>query len=337
MSDGNRRRDTQYDNIAELLRQRDHELLLQVHTMVPGIIQSYNARKRRCSVKPALRTVWRDGQILPRKVLHNVQVVWPRGHNTSIHFALEKGDEVQILFSERGLEEWRRTHKEATPDATGWFSEKDAVVQAGFGAVAEIEALEGDGVFQRRRRGERRVVIDSDSVMTSWWLNTRIPSPRSSRTSIDIESPDGAGHSDRRPGTSTATIDRDDLSASVTGAINACRRTSDITLTTPAGTLIHLNAAHVQHSGTEIDSHHDHDPYTTPQHAAGTCSYRTAFSSSGVWWRASGTLRVTWDDNGKPVAVPWAGRPSGGRPPGLPHTGAVNRNPAHSGTRGKWL
>ena len=242
MPDGNRRRDTQYDNIAELLRQRDHELLLQVHTMVPGIIRKYDPRTRRCSVRPALRTVWRDGAVLPRKVLHNVQVLWPRGNNTSIHFDLKRGDPVQILFSERGLEEWRRTHKQATPDATGFFSEKDAVVQAGFGAVAEIEALPGDGVFQSDD-AKRRVVIGPDNVVVANEDTTTTIKP----DGIDHVSPNGS-----------ITYDvTGDVLMNITGG-----------LTVNAGGTINLNAPHVLHGGVEIDSHHTH-PYTTPQHAAG--------------------------------------------------------------------
>ena len=63
-------------------------------------------------------------------------------------FPLERGDPVLLLYSQRGLANWKKTLGVAAPDTIGFFSEKDAFAIPGFGTDEPEHhiAIEADGI-----------------------------------------------------------------------------------------------------------------------------------------------------------------------------------------------
>ena len=89
--------------------------LKNVHTVMPGIISSFNADDQTADVTPGIKKVLLDGReiILAKKV--NAQVCFMRSGGFSITNPILKGDECIMLFSERSLENWHTTGKIQAP------------------------------------------------------------------------------------------------------------------------------------------------------------------------------------------------------------------------------
>ncbi len=143
-------RDTDYANMAQAIRFAIHQSLKDLYTCMPGIVESYDAETRRAVVKGALNIVTTKKEEIEREAIHNVQVMFPSGGGFTMTFPLERGDPVLLLYSQRGLANWKKTLGVAAPDTIGFFSEKDAFAIPGFGPThGELEhmiAIEPDGI-----------------------------------------------------------------------------------------------------------------------------------------------------------------------------------------------
>jgi hypothetical protein len=88
----------------------------------PGIVQSYNAGTRTCSVKPAVHKLvpsTTDEELDVTEeypVLQGVPVCWPVGRGFRLNATLALGDPVLILALDRDLSRWRRTGQVGEPD-----------------------------------------------------------------------------------------------------------------------------------------------------------------------------------------------------------------------------
>ena len=139
-----------YSNIALSLRFAIRQSLKELYTCTPGVVKSYDAETRRAEVMGALKMVTTGGYEVTRKTIRNVPVVFPRGGGFELTFPLAKGDPVLLVYSQRGLAEWKKTLDVSTPDVDGFFSERDAIAIPGFGAGADepkhVIAVDSGGV-----------------------------------------------------------------------------------------------------------------------------------------------------------------------------------------------
>ena len=126
-------RDTDYANMAQSIRFAIRQSLKDLYTCMPGIVESYDAETRRAVVKGALRVVTTKKEEIEREAIYNVPVVFPSGGGFAITFPLEQGDPVLLVYSQRGLTNWKKSLDVATPDMLGFLSEKDAIAIPGFG------------------------------------------------------------------------------------------------------------------------------------------------------------------------------------------------------------
>ena len=122
-----------YSNLALALRFAIRQSLKDVYTCTPGIVSAYDPATRRATVQGALTMVRTDREEVPRADIHNVPVLFPSGGGFSMTWPLQKGDPVLLVYSQRGLSEWKKTMDVSTPDLAGFFSEKDAIAIPGFG------------------------------------------------------------------------------------------------------------------------------------------------------------------------------------------------------------
>ena len=144
-------RDTDYANMAQSIRFAIRQSLKDLYTCMPGIVESYDAETRRAVVKGALKVVTTKKEEIEREAVHNVPVLFPSGGRSAFTFPLEPGDPVLLLYSQRGLANWKKTLDVAAPDIIGFFSEKDAIAIPGFGTDEPEHqiAIEPDGVHIR--------------------------------------------------------------------------------------------------------------------------------------------------------------------------------------------
>ena len=164
-------REENFDNLTTLLR----FVLSQwaksaLHTTRPGLIESYDPVTRRARVRAGLRTVLtgeapgEDGEGMEPAVSVNVPVLWPFGGGVIMHFRLAEGDPVHLVFSERGLSEFKTTYELSTPDKTRFFSEADAVAIVGYGPL-EIESALEEGAVIQTYDGKTFIEVSADKVL----------------------------------------------------------------------------------------------------------------------------------------------------------------------------
>ncbi len=113
----------------------DHRLR-ELHTALPGRVESYDASKQTCDVLPMLKKQTPNGQggytteDLP--VLPNVPVAFPRGGGGFfMSFPLSKGDFVMLVFHERAIGAWRKKGEATAPGDLRMHSLAGAVAYPG--------------------------------------------------------------------------------------------------------------------------------------------------------------------------------------------------------------
>ena len=80
--------------------------LKQVWTSEPGVIQSFDASNRTCSVKVASRTLLPNGTTVEQPVIPDVPVHVAGGGGAEITFPLTSGDPCIIMFASHEIDQW---------------------------------------------------------------------------------------------------------------------------------------------------------------------------------------------------------------------------------------
>lgn len=123
--------DIEWSSLTTALRFAMRQYMKDVHTAIPGIVQFYSRATATATVRPAIDLRLTDGSVMPRKAISGVPVMMPGGGGWQMAFQLRRGDSVMLLFSERGISEWKRRLSRSAPDRGRMFAEADAVVLAG--------------------------------------------------------------------------------------------------------------------------------------------------------------------------------------------------------------
>lgn len=83
---------------------------MDIHTAIPGIIQSFDPVRMTCTVQPSIEgaVVAPDGraQAVALPLLVDCPVVFPGGGGYVLTFPLKSGDEALIIFAERCIDAW---------------------------------------------------------------------------------------------------------------------------------------------------------------------------------------------------------------------------------------
>lgn len=101
-------------SLQEMLGEWLESTSLDVHTSMPGIVQSYDDTAQTCSVQPAVRRLL-DGEFEELPVMQGVPVMFPGAGGFAVVFPLVKGDMVWLHFSETDWAEYRSTGQLSRP------------------------------------------------------------------------------------------------------------------------------------------------------------------------------------------------------------------------------
>ena len=137
-----------YQNVSTVMKFVLEQFSKTFHTAIPGIVENYSSDVRRAQIRPALKLLLSDGTSLSRPPIVDVPVLWPSGGGMNIIFPLEQGDAVMLIFSERGIGQFKGMFSETLPDVVGLFSETDAVAVPGFGALGISPVDSGAACWQ---------------------------------------------------------------------------------------------------------------------------------------------------------------------------------------------
>ena len=146
--------------------------LKELHTALPGIIQSFDPELQTVSVQPAIKRIFKsiseDSQdTIPMElpILINVPILYPRGGGFSLTFPISVGDECLLLFSERSIDRWHIFGGTNEPGAKRFHSLSDAIAIVGLSSVPnKIPNYDDQNVVLRKddESAYVRIGVDSD-------------------------------------------------------------------------------------------------------------------------------------------------------------------------------
>ena len=126
-------REQRYASLVELLDFHFMQRIAEINTALPGTVVEYDAEKRRAKVQPSLRVTLADGTVEPYPIIVNVPVLSPACGDVMITYGLTAGDHVLLIFSQSGLDTWKK-ELATEPAQTGVrFDIADAIALPGFG------------------------------------------------------------------------------------------------------------------------------------------------------------------------------------------------------------
>lgn len=111
--------------------------MLDMHTCLPGIVQSYDSSEQTVNVQPAVRRLIpsiderAEDEVEDLPIIRNVPIAWPRAGGFFLHFPIAQGDEVTLVFSEADMSSWRADGEVGDPDTSARFSLADAIAIPG--------------------------------------------------------------------------------------------------------------------------------------------------------------------------------------------------------------
>jgi hypothetical protein len=130
-------------DLSDFMREFLDYYFTQVHTSFPGVVTQYDAKKRRATVQPSLKRRAGNKEYIAFPLLIDVPVLFPGTKKYTIHFPLEKDDEVAVFFSERALEAWKEVGQDEIEDPDPRrYSLSDAYCMPGLQSQEFISATE---------------------------------------------------------------------------------------------------------------------------------------------------------------------------------------------------
>jgi hypothetical protein len=155
---------THEPSISHALRVAFTSMLNDVHTVMPGTIESYDYTTCKASVQPALQRKYQDDIERALPIMVNVPVVWPRTFQGSISFPLNRGDGCLIVISERSMDEWLSLGKICTPNDPRKFDLSDGIAIPGLFAFTETSSISNNTGFQIHFK-DQTIEIDANGLI----------------------------------------------------------------------------------------------------------------------------------------------------------------------------
>lgn len=172
----NRDLDSSYSHLDQVLGFCFRQEMKDVHTSIPGVVESYNAETKRASIQIAMNMlIKRDNlagnpESVARPIIQDVPVLHVAGGGYVIHVPLVRGNAVMLLFSERGIERFKERFEVSDPTVGSFFAERDAVAIPGFGSLEH--KLAGDGLTIQTEDGQQSVQIHADGTIVAKATNS---------------------------------------------------------------------------------------------------------------------------------------------------------------------
>jgi len=118
-------------SLEALAQQSVTNALKDLHTVMPGFIDSFDPVTQTCSVQPAIQRVFVGEEPINLPVLINVPVSFPSAGGISITLPVKQGDECIVMFSERSLDNWLKFGELRPPNDRRFHDLSDGIVLMG--------------------------------------------------------------------------------------------------------------------------------------------------------------------------------------------------------------
>jgi len=148
--------------------------LKDLHTSMPGIIESFDPATQLVTVQPAIKRIFitteTDKEILVPvdiPLLINVPVCFPRGGGFSLTFPVTKGDECLLVFCERSIDNWHQFGGVKEPIARRFHALSDAIAYVGLSSLPnKVPDYSSTDVELKKDDGSSKITIAADGTMT---------------------------------------------------------------------------------------------------------------------------------------------------------------------------
>ena len=164
----NRDPETRYGkSLSQALEFFFSQKIKEFHTAIPGVVNAYEQTTKRARVQIGLNMRLTDGKSKARPIILDVPVCHPSGGGYVVHVPLRAGDGVLLVFSERGIENFKETFAVADPPVGSIMAERDAIAVPGIRRSLDHACDRWTHCADRRRRefrlGETESHSDRDS------------------------------------------------------------------------------------------------------------------------------------------------------------------------------
>lgn len=149
--------------------------ILRLYTALPGIVDSFDAKKQTVKVRPAIRTIYSPdayaglGQPEYRdiNVIVDVPVVFPGCGDYALTFPVKQGDEVLLVFAQRSIDYWfDRGGVQDQSDERDHHA-ADAIAIVGLRSQPNVlDDFDEENVQLRSSDGETVITLDQNGKVT---------------------------------------------------------------------------------------------------------------------------------------------------------------------------
>jgi hypothetical protein len=137
--------------------------LLETHTMIPGIIQSFDPVKQTCTARPAIQRVFVGKGPVALPVCVDVPCCFPGG---ALSFEVAEGDDCALFFAERCIDAWFAQGGVQPPIDFRTHDLSDAFAVTGWNSLPnKLADLYQGGSELRLRDGTNRLSVRKDGTV----------------------------------------------------------------------------------------------------------------------------------------------------------------------------
>lgn len=146
-------RDQQIGNTPDaLLAAAVENRLKDVHTALPGVVQSFDPERQTAQVQPAIKRIYTTAGPVDLPMCLDVPVHFPHGGDFYITWPVTEGDECLLIFSERCIDRWFVQGNTQEPDEYRMHDMSDGFALVGFNSLPKvIEDFQTDGIDIRNK------------------------------------------------------------------------------------------------------------------------------------------------------------------------------------------
>jgi len=164
---------TNLSTLASTIKHGVENRIKDLHTSMPGIVESFDPVTQLATVQPAIKRIFvtteEDVEVLtPHNLpmLINVPVIFPRGGGFSLTFPVAKGDECQLTFCERSIDNWHEFGTVSEPGARRFHSLSDATAMVGLSSLPnKIQGFDNTNVQLRSDDGNTSISLKADGAI----------------------------------------------------------------------------------------------------------------------------------------------------------------------------
>lgn len=157
--------------------------LKDLHTSMPGIIDSFDPVTQLARVQPAIKRVFKIGNadgsemLIPEALplLINVPVQFPRAGGFCLTFPVKQGDECLLIFSERSIDNWYTFGGVKNPGSRRFHSLSDAIAILGVSSKFNaISSFDNTNVQLKKEDGAVSITVKEDGTLELEASNTKV-------------------------------------------------------------------------------------------------------------------------------------------------------------------